>query len=349
MKNNAPVTVYILFFVLVCCAMVAWLSGSLDAGVFFNDPSRILKKIFFPLMKASLFISIGLFAGQIIEGAGWTKRVAVIARPFMRWGHLSGQMGAAFTTAFVSGTLSLSMLRSFHEKGPMDRKELQYSILLNTFPSFFLHLPRTFFILLALAGRAGAMYMALAFCAAMLRFVVVLCFSHFTLPEPHRYDQKAETPQKNWKVLLPETGRNFLSQLIRILMVVVPVYLTVVLISEMGFFLWLRESLAGIVSSTFIPIEAMSVIIISLMVEFTSGYAAAGAMLEAGTLNVIQTVTALVIGYVIASPVRALRHQMPYYMGIFNPSLGLRLMLISQAFRVSSMVVVGFVYVWWMI
>ena len=339
---------YILFFVLVCCAMAAWLSGFLDAGVFFTDPSRILKKVFFPLMKASLFISIGLFAGQIIEGAGWTNRVAVIARPFMRWGHLSGQMGAAFTTAFVSGTVSLSMLRSFHEKGLMDRRELQYAILLNTFPSFFLHLPRTFFILLALAGRAGAVYMTLAFCAAMLRFVVVLCFSHFILPEPQPYDQKSKSPQKNWKVLLPETGKKFLSQLIRILMVVVPVYLTVVLISEMGFFLWLRESLAGIVSSTFIPIEAMSVIIISLMVEFTSGYAAAGAMLEAGTLNVFQTVTALVIGYVIASPVRALRHQMPYYMGIFSPSLGLRLMIISQTLRISSMVVVGTIYVWWM-
>ena len=339
---------YILFFVLVCCAMAAWVSGFLDSDVFFNDPSRFFKKILFPLMKATLFISIGLFAGQIIERAGWTNRVAVIARPFMRWGHLTGQMGAAFTTAFVSGTASLSMLRSFHEEGLMDRRELTSAILLNTFSSFFLHLPRTFFILLALAGRAGATYMALAFCAAMLRFVVVLSFSHFTLPEPQRYVQKDKPPQKSWQVLLPETGRKFVSQLIRILIVVVPVYLTVVLISEIGFFLWLRESLAGIVSSTFIPIEAMSVIVISLMVEFTSGYAAAGAMLEAGTLNLFQTVTALVIGYVIASPVRALRHQMPYYMGIFNPSLGLRLMFFSQALRVSSMVVVGVVYVWWM-
>jgi hypothetical protein len=113
----------------------------------------------------------------------------------------------------------------------------------------------------------------------------------------------------------------------------------------MGFFLWLRQIFARGFSSLFVPVEAMSIVVFSLVAEFTSGYAAAGAMLDAGSLNIFQTVMALLLGNIIAAPVRALRHQMPYYMGIFTPGLGIRLMLASQGFRIGSLIIAGFIYV----
>jgi hypothetical protein len=91
-------------------------------------------------------------------------------------------------------------------------------------------------------------------------------------------------------------------------MIVLPVYLIIALISDMGFFLWLRKSFAQGFTNTFIPIEAMSIVIFSLVAEFTSGYAVAGAMLDAGTLTVFQTVLALLLGNIISAPVRAFRH-----------------------------------------
>jgi hypothetical protein len=348
-KMKSPISLYILLALLIACAVAAFFSGSLEAAGLFNDPSVLLTKLIWPLTRATLFISIGLFVGLIIEGMGWTNRLAVIARPFMRWGHLSDQMGAAFTTAFASGTASLSMLMSFHQEGSMSRREVTFSILLNTFPSYFLHLPRTFFILLALVGKAGVIYITLTFCAALLRFVTVLLCAHFILPESQSHNDAEESKKREWKELLRETSKKLKPQLARILRIVLPVYLIVMLISDMGFFLWLRESLAHVISSAFIPIDAMSIVIFSLMAEFTSGYAAAGAMLEAGSLNVFQTVLALVLGYIIASPVRALRHQMPYYIGIFGPALGIRLMIFSQAFRVASMIIIGLIFVLWMV
>ena len=92
----------------------------------------------------------------------------------------------------------------------------------------------------------------------------------------------------------------------------------------------------------------MSIVIFSLVAEFTSGYAAAGAMLDAGTLTVFQTVLALLLGNIIAAPVRAFRHQMPYYMGIFSPGLGTYLVLVSQAFRLVSLMAVGLIFIFGM-
>ncbi|MFW5874621.1 MAG: nucleoside recognition protein, partial [bacterium] len=57
-----------------------------------------------------------------------------------------------------------------------------------------------------------------------------------------------------------------------------------------------------------------------------------------------QTVLALIAGNIIAFPVRALRHQLPRYMGIFKPKTGMQLLLLGQFFRVVSLVAVTVVY-----
>jgi hypothetical protein len=93
--------------------------------------------------------------------------------------------------------------------------------------------------------------------------------------------------------------------------------------------------------------EAASVVIFSVAAEFTSGMAAAGAFLQTGVLTVHQTVLALVLGNIVATPIRALRHQLPTHVGIFSPGLGTRLLLLSQGMRLISLVLVAAPYAWW--
>ena len=130
----------------------------------------------------------------------------------------------------------------------------------------------------------------------------------------------------------------------RIAVYVVPIYTLVFVLNGMGLFAWLREGLAGYVVTTFMPVESLSVIILSFAAEFTSGFAAAGALLDAGVLTVKQTVLALLIGNILAFPIRALRHQLPRYIGIFSPKMGTQLLLLGQGFRVTSIVIMGVLY-----
>ena len=64
-----------------------------------------------------------------------------------------------------------------------------------------------------------------------------------------------------------------------------------------------------------------------------------------GDLKLFQAVLALLLGNILATPVRALRHQMPYYLGIFNPRQGLFLMLATQAFRILSLLAAGAAFI----
>lgn len=325
----------ILVGLLAACTLAALAVGPLGPGPL-ADPQKAWDRVLWPLVRVSFFISLGLFAALVVEGAGWTRRLTLLAKPFMRWGHLSQQIGSVFTASFLSGTASLAMLGTFLREKAMTRRDVVLAVLLDTFPSYFLHLPTTFFVILPLTGKAGVLYLLVTFGAALLRFGAVLVYTHFSLP-PVEVPSTAPSARQEWRSLLRQSMRKLVSRMGRVLLVVAPVYLLVLLLSEWGFFEWLRGVLAPGVGSRLLPVEGVSVVVMSLMAEATSGYAAAGAMLESGTLSVTQTVFALLLGQIVGSPVRALRHQLPYYMGIFPPGMGICLIAASQCFRVASL------------
>ena len=105
-----------------------------------------------------------------------------------------------------------------------------------------------------------------------------------------------------------------------------------------------NEFISRYIVTSFMPVESLSVVVLSFAAEFTSGFAAAGALMEAGVLSIKQTVLALVIGNIIAFPIRALRHQLPRYMGIFSPKMGLQILLLGQGFRVISLILVAGIF-----
>ena len=92
--------------------------------------------------------------------------------------------------------------------------------------------------------------------------------------------------------------------------------------------------------------KAVGIIVFQLAAEFSAGMAAAGALLDAGSMSVRDVVIALLVGNVLSSPMRAFRHQFPYYAGIFKPKLALELIICSQGFRVASLIFCGAVYYW---
>ncbi|MGD2186611.1 MAG: nucleoside recognition protein [Desulfobacterales bacterium] len=310
---------------------------------------RLMSRLLWPLARLMLFISIGLMAGQVIEATGWTHALAVLARPLFRFSHLGNHCSAAFTAAFFSGVSANAMLLDFYKEGKITRNQLFVSNFMNQLPAFFLHLPTTFFIVIPLTGWAGALYFLLTFAAVMLRTLCLTFYGHFGLsPDEVAVDEKIKNTmapkpsktEKTWQGLKTK----FPGRIKRIIVYVVPIYILIFILNDMGLFKMLRQWLSGFVVTTFIPMEALSVVILSFTAEFTSGFAAAGALLDAGILTVKQTAMALLIGNIIAFPIRALRHQLPHYIGIYSPKMGVQLLAMGQGFRITSIILVGVIY-----
>lgn len=332
--------------------------GILAAGVMVADDldmAVIGARLLWPLLRLMGFITLGLVLGQVIEASGWTRYLSLLAGPLFRFAHLGQRCASAFTTAFFSGVAANAMLLDFYKDGKISRWQLYLTNFINQMPAYFLHLPTTFFIVIPLTGRAGALYFLLTFAAMVVRTIAFVIYGHFRGKEfgaegPAVVDVSAEADgggsrakskaARSWEAIRAKLP----GRIVGISVYVLPIYVLVFVINSLGFFSAARQWMAGYAVTTVMPMESLSVVILSFAAEFTSGFAAAGALLEAGVLTVKQTVLALLIGNILAFPVRALRHQLPRYIGIFSPKMGTQLLLIGQGFRLASLIAVGFVY-----
>ncbi len=321
-------------------------------GIHFGETltiRQLTSRLLWPLVQLMATIATGLVIGQIIEATGWTRGLSILARPLFRFGRLGDRCGAAFTAAFVSGVASNAMLQGFYLENKITRQQLYLANFVNQLPAFFLHLPTTFFTVVSMTRAAGILYFGLTFAAALLRTFVFLAYGRWRLPPeppetpttaPALVEQPASRRQAVWQTLLDRIP----ASLVRIGIFVVPVYAAVFVLNQLGIFNLTRDWLTGAVVTAFVPMESLSLVVLSFVAEFTSGFAAAGALMDAGMLTVKQTALALLIGNVLAFPLRALRHQLPHYMGIYAPRIGAELLVLGQVFRVASIIGVGVLF-----
>ncbi len=306
-------------------------------------------RIGWPMLRMLGLIAIVLAATSLLEAKGYFTVIARIFHPILRMGHFSAATASAFTAAFFSGIVANTILAKAYQDNTISKRELFLANLLNVgFPAYTLHFPTAMAILLPMVGKAGVIYLVLTFLAAILRTAFVLAIAN--IYQPKCTSRQAGTPapcNDNSQISTQSqatTNNNIWEQLIkrlwRIAIYTVPIYTFVVVLQEKGFFKWLEQSVSHIFTTTILPIEGVSVVVFSIVSEFTAGAAAAGAMLHGGILTHKETVIALLIGNIIATPVRALRHQLPTYLGIFTPGIGTQILLTSQALRITSILIV---------
>ena len=148
----------------------------------------------------------------------------------------------------------------------------------------------------------------------------------------------------DWRGAMAKAQKRFKRKMKRIILFTVPIYAGIFFLNRWGAF----DSLQTLVTSrlTWFDPRLISIVIFHVAAESTAGMAAAGALLNTGSLGAREVVLALLAGNVLASPMRTIRHQFPYYAGIFRPRLATELLVVSQVFRVGAVIVLGVLYYW---
>ncbi len=326
---------------LVAAALVAAVhAGGVPAG-------RLVSRLLKPLASLTLAIGVGLLLGILIESAGLSHRLGRLTYPLLRLGRLKEPSAVAFTAAFISAVSASTILMNAYQDGTISRRELTVSALILTFPAFFSHLPSMFFIITPLVGVLGVYYILILLGADILRTTFYLLYARLSLPPAPPLPPQEARSRPGWAEIWRDTRAKFATRLFTILVITIPIYVGVFLAQEAGFFGTFRGWLARLVAGTPLPVEAVSILVFSLAAETTGGFAAAGAFLSGGSLSPGAILFTLVLGTILSSPMRAVRHQLPYYLGIYTPTLGLRLMVLSQVFRTASLLpFLAILYFW---
>lgn len=309
------------------------------------DLTTLWNGLGWPLTRLIFFVSLGLLIANFIEALNWTHAVAKLSSPLIRIGHLSDVCGASFSMSFFSAVSGNTMLAEAFEQGKITKKELILGNLFNSLPTYFLHLPTVFFIAAPLIKGAAFIYVGLTLLAAFLRTVFVMLVGRVFLPVQEEICvtcQLDNNKVKNWHEATAKALKRFQDRIKHVLLFTVPIYIAFFFLNRYGLFNYLEHFIANHVSVlSWLHPQSLSIVVFHVAAEITASLAAAGALLEAGTLGYKEAVLALLVGNILSSPLRGLRHQFPYYAGIFSLRLALELVFYSQTFRTLSVCVVA--------
>lgn len=309
--------------------------------------------LIWPLLRLLGLLSISLFLANLIESLNWTSKIAALARPLLRLGNLSDISSASFTMALFSGISANTMLSEAYEQKKISRKELILANLFNSLPTYFLHLPTVSFITAPMIKGAAIIYVGITFSAAVLRTFSILLISRFLLPRPERKDEmQVEGPieanggrKSGWNAILKKSWARFRKRIRSIIRFTIPIYIVIFWLHKAGIFTTMEKMMATYLSFlSWLTPESMGIITLQIAAEFTAGLAAAGALLQAGSMTYREIILALLVGNILSSPIRAIRHQFPYYAGIFQPKVAAELIFYNQIFRIGSLMIMGGIY-----
>jgi hypothetical protein len=312
------------------------------------DVSHLWHSLLWPLGRLLFSLAIGLLVANVIEALDWTRYLARVAAPLIRLGHLKDVVGASFSMAFFSGMAANSLLAEAASAGRLDDRELVLANLFNSLPTYFLHLPQMFLVTMPFLGaRTALLYVGLTLLAAVLRTLAIIAYGHFLLPPLPDGCVTCHLDEggPNWGKALAKAWKRFSRRIRTMLLFTVPIYILFHYLTVWGVFgaaeKWLGTHLGFL---AWLTPQAVSIVMFQVLAEFTAGLAAAGAMLGAGSLATKQVVLALLVGNFLSTPMRAFRHQFPYYAGIFKPRIAAKLIVHNQSLRAASILLVTLGY-----
>ena len=309
--------------------------------------AQIWPQLIWPLIRITFFISIGLVIANCIENMNWTHRLAALARPLIRMGRLSAITGASFSVAFFSGVSANSMLAEAYDGEKINKTELVLANLFNSLPRFFLHLPTVFFLTAPLIKGAAVIYVGLTFGAAILQTFLVVLLGRFIL-QPNSQPVTIKTRDRvkpKWQEVIKKSLKRLKKRMRRLLKFMIPVYVLFFLFNWYGLFARIEEFISAKAwFLSWLNPQSLGIVILHVTAEFSAGLAAASVLLAENSLTYREVVLALLVGNILAAPVRAIRHQFPYYTGIYAPGLALQLVTISQLVRAFCVICVTVFY-----
>ncbi|MDR2574371.1 MAG: hypothetical protein LBC94_08555 [Desulfovibrio sp.] len=310
------------------------------------------------LLRLFAGLVMGLLLASVLEALNWVRFLAKLAKPLARAARLSESARAAFALSFISPAAANSLLANAHSGGLISGRELMLANLFNSLPAYLLHTPSIFLLAWPVLGLPAALYVGLTLLAATARTGFTIILGALLLPGPQNA-RAAHISAAAPAASLPPAAqggargvalkilRRFTRRLPSLVLFTVPVYVLMHVLQRMGQFdlleAWLAAHMAWL---DFLKPEAMTVVALHLAAEFGPALGAAGFALQSGALTPRDIVLALMVGNILSTPVRALRHQLPSYSGFYRPALALKLILASQGFRAASMALMTAAY-WW--
>ena len=296
----------------------------------------------------------GVFLAEVLIEGGIIGRVSFIGRPFVRLSNLPEECALAFTTAFLNTRAANAMLVGFHREGKIDKREMYIASLMNSFPSIVRHWNSLLPVLVATLGSLGVVYFGILVCIGLIKTLIFAFVGKLTLKRhagstdaSRGLKARVSVPKSSgsrqsrppWRVVIRRAAVNTRKVSLPILRTMIIVTYLVSLAIAAGAFDRLIEAVRG--HSHLLPFPPQEVsVAVTAMLSGVAAYTMGANLLYSGLISEGGLIRALLLGSVLSS-VTFLRVLIPYYVGLYGPKDGTKIMLISVTVR--SLIVLSIV------
>jgi len=293
--------------------------------------AEAITELLFSFLRIICMISLGIFFATLIEQVHIEKKLFFLLKILCKHTGLSTVGATAFITSFASPRAANTLLASACDEGTITKKEMILSALINSLGAWFAHMKIMAFIIVSLLGYIGLAYLGVQIVAIFL--TMGTSFILLKKGGDQLSDTITEIKEKNKqhgfiKILLARNKKI----LLRVLSWTLPLYTIIYILNYNGFFEKLSTYLPQFVK-TLLPPEAMAVIGIQFSGILQSA-SAASLLMKDDKLSSTQVFITLLLGYILSTPIRAIRHTLPSALGIFPGKTGLIIVAIIQGTRI---------------
>jgi hypothetical protein len=302
--------------------------------------SALVSSLKFLVVVLPIFAA-GVIVAEFLVGLGWINRISWITRPLMRIGRLRPECGASFLTAFLSPAAANAMLVRYHDAGVIGKQELLIAAIVNTFPGIVMHWRTMLPLAIPLIGVFGLIYYGFLVLVGLVKTLLALLAGQFLLKARNPDDSETHVPEIIQKSGVRDLLMNSIIKsretIVRIARTTIPITFVMFILIHAGVFDDLNKGLAFLTAYIPLPPEALPIVAARIASDI-GGFTVAGNLLYAGSITGRDVVLSLLIGNLLASGVN-LRYLVPYYLGIFGFTFGVRVLTISTALRIVVMIV----------
>ena len=301
-----------------------------------------------PLTRLLFAMCIGLLIANIVEALRWTQPLARLSAPLVRLARLREAAGASFSMAFFSPAAANALLSDSHAKGEISLRELVLANLFNSLPAYMVHLPTMLFMLWPVLGAPALIYTGLTLAAAALRTLFTVGLGHFLLPPLHgenciecRLPQEKSHPQERraqgMETVPPPPAQARHVHHPRVRRHVPDAALRSV--PHRRGVAFRPYPVARVHPARGARHRAPEPRRRNRRLPVRRGFRPAY-----GRAHPPEVIIALLVGNILSTPMRTVRHQFPAYAGYYSPGLAFKLIFYNQLLRTITMIGVTWAY-----
>lgn len=310
--------------------LLIFLSIFMTALAVFYLPLSALPRIILTLsgiIGMVLFIS---FVTAVLELRCYLKAMGRIARPMVRFAHLSDFSAQAFLTSFASGSVAAMMLADGYKNGNISRREMILSALCNSVPPILMFNGYLTLPLIGIIGKVGGLYFVISSGISLLALCLFLVITRIGMRGHTTVLTKfVDNKVISWRETFRKAAKQTMKFLYRLLLLTTPFYLWTACALRNG---WLDFSLPLSLQSFLSP-EALSVIA-ARVGGLMAAAGTAAELLRGQQITTWQLLIALLLGNMLNGFTRLLRRGLPVSMGIYPGYDGVIIATTSTGVRI---------------